>query len=93
MLLFYLFCLFSLSVFIVVPSHHKIMERRAKTNPLQWSVFLDFAEKHPEIVTKKFTTVGGKQKYNELWKEISTILNSMGFQHKTVEKWQKVREG
>lgn len=66
------------------------MEKRVKTNPLQWSMFLDFAEKHPEILTKKFSSMGSKQKYNDLWKEVSSHLNSMGFQQKSVEKWQKV---
>lgn len=66
------------------------MDRRQKTNPLQWSVFLDFAEEHPVILTKKFDSIRGKNGYNELWNEISTILNSMGFSQKTTDKWQKV---
>lgn len=66
------------------------MEKRVKTNPIQWSLFLDFAEKHPEILTKKFNSIASKQKYNEMWKEISSQLNSMGFQQKMVEIWQKV---
>ncbi|XP_044761062.1 uncharacterized protein LOC123318484 [Coccinella septempunctata] len=64
-------------------------ERRPKTNPLQWSTFLDFAEVHPEIITKKFNCLNGRKKYEEKWKEISNILNSMGYQSKPVEKWQK----
>lgn len=66
------------------------MEKRFKTHPSQWSVFLDFAEAHPEIVTKKFEGVNGRKKFNQLWEEISNILNSMGFLKKSVDKWQKV---
>lgn len=66
------------------------MDRRLKTNPQQWSTFLDYAESHPEILTKKFTSINSRKRYNEFWAEISAILNSMGFLEKTPEKWQKV---
>lgn len=58
------------------------MEKRVKTNPIQWSLFLDFAEKHPEILTKKFNSIASKQKYNEMWKEISSQLKQHGISAK-----------
>ena len=42
------------------------MDRRLKTSPSQWAVFLDFAQANPGILTKKFDSVNGKRKYNEL---------------------------
>lgn len=65
-------------------------EKRAKTNPLQWSTFLDFAEVNPEILTKKFQGINGRKTYEEKWAEIVTTLNSIGYQNKPVAKWQKV---
>lgn len=64
--------------------------KRLKTHPSQWAVFLDFAEANPQILTKKFEGVNGRQKYNVLWEEITKTLNSMGYLKKTVDKWQKV---
>lgn len=31
--------------------------------------------------------VGGHEKLNDLWQELSTLLNSQGFGHKSVEGW------
>lgn len=66
------------------------MDKRLKTHPSQWAVFLDFAETNPQILTKKFDGQTARKKYNVLWEEISNTLNSMGYIKKTVEKWQKV---
>lgn len=66
------------------------MNKRAKTHSSQWDRFLDFAEKNPVVLTKKIEGPFGKNKYDELWKELTTSLNSMGFVEKTTEKWQKV---
>uniref|UniRef100_A0A6P7GWX7 Regulatory protein zeste n=1 Tax=Diabrotica virgifera virgifera TaxID=50390 RepID=A0A6P7GWX7_DIAVI len=65
------------------------MEKRLKTHPSQWAIFLDFAEKNPQILTKKFDGVNGRKKYLELWEEITEVLNSMGYLNKSVDKWQK----
>ncbi|KAG5873068.1 hypothetical protein JTB14_007705 [Gonioctena quinquepunctata] len=31
----------------------------------------------------------GKERYGRLWDELTNILNSMGYQHKSKDKWQK----
>jgi len=66
------------------------MEKRVKTNPSQWAAFLDFAEEHPTILTKKFEGPQGKITYDKYWRQITDILNSMGYEMKPMDKWQKV---
>ncbi|CAG9822098.1 unnamed protein product [Phaedon cochleariae] len=65
------------------------MNKQLKTNPCQWSRFLDFAEKNPVVLTKKMEGPFGREKYNKLWTELTSSLNSMGYIVKTTEKWQK----
>ncbi|XP_030748913.1 uncharacterized protein LOC115889711 isoform X2 [Sitophilus oryzae] len=62
-------------------------ERASRTSPAQWSAMVDFFLDHPEMVTRTFSGLDARQKYNELWKELATSLNSMGYGAKTPDKW------
>ncbi|KAG5892673.1 hypothetical protein JTB14_004870 [Gonioctena quinquepunctata] len=50
-----------------------------RVNADHWNVLLDFAEKHPSIITHKFQGVHGRQNQTELWDELSNKLNSLGY--------------
>ncbi|KAJ8964281.1 hypothetical protein NQ314_005015 [Rhamnusium bicolor] len=54
------------------------------------SALLEFMQLHPHLATGKFVGSNGKETQRKLWKEISEILNSLGYGTKPVEKWQKV---
>lgn len=61
--------------------------RASRTNPAQWSVMVDFFIAHPEMVTRSFTGLDARQKYQQLWEQLATSLNSMGYGSKTADKW------
>lgn len=54
------------------------------------TVLLDFMENHPDLATGRLSVTNAKEKFRELWMELSNILNSLGYGTRTVEKWQKV---
>lgn len=60
-----------------------------RVNVDHWNVLLDFAEKHPAIITQKFQGVHGRQNHIELWDELSNKLNSLGYGEKTIKEWKK----
>lgn len=63
------------------------LNRAPKTSPAQWAVLIDFLTEHPVMVTKTFVGLDARKKYQHLWEQVSTQLNSMGFGQKNVEKW------
>lgn len=63
------------------------LNRAPKTNPAQWAVLLDFLMEHPMMVTKTFVGLDARKKYLNLWEEVATQVNSMGYGQKNVEKW------
>ncbi|CAH1106695.1 unnamed protein product [Psylliodes chrysocephalus] len=64
--------------------------RVPRTHSFQWSTLVDFIEQHPEMVTHKFVGINGRENFNKLWEELTTLLNSTGFGSKDCKKWQEV---
>lgn len=68
-----------------------IPERDWKTHPLQWKFIIDFMEEHPSLIRPKFQHSGGDASAsNELWQQLVTNLNAMGFGIRATEKWKAV---
>ncbi|GLV40946.1 uncharacterized protein CBL_08520 [Carabus blaptoides fortunei] len=68
----------------------EIKKRAIRTNKKHQCVMLDFVEAHPEMVNNSFTQPQARQKYLDLWKELTCILNAMGMGEKTPTQWQRV---
>lgn len=67
------------------------IKRSKKTTLYQYEIMLDFFENHPEMVTGKLTDSFTAQRREELWAELSTLLNSVNYgPQKTPIKWRKV---
>lgn len=59
-----------------------------KVSPKHWEVFLDYAEKYPQIITGKFQSLNGKQEQQKMWTKISEKLNALGMGEKSAQKWK-----
>ncbi|XP_030752077.1 uncharacterized protein LOC115879394 [Sitophilus oryzae] len=65
------------------------MERDFKTHPMQWRVIIDYMEENPSLIRPKFGhSDGDANANNQLWNQLATKLNAMGFGVRTVEKWK-----
>lgn len=53
-------------------------------------VLADFMESNPEFARGRLSVANAKEKFKELWSQLTNRLNSLGLGVKTVEKWQKV---
>lgn len=51
-------------------------------------MFIEFLEKHPELVIKKFTRSNAKQASVKLWDEITATLNAIGGGKRSSLKWK-----
>ncbi|CAG9840682.1 unnamed protein product [Diabrotica balteata] len=60
-----------------------------RVNADHWAILLDFAEKNPSIITKRFPGCNDKEKVTELWKQLSNKLNALGYGEKTTAEWKK----
>ncbi|XP_050292891.1 uncharacterized protein LOC126738339 [Anthonomus grandis grandis] len=63
------------------------INRAPKTSPVQWQVLVEYLMNYPEMLTKAFSGVNGRQHYKKMWSEAATQLNSMGYGSKTPDKW------
>ena len=46
----------------------ELLTKRMKTRDSQWSVIIDFMEKHPQLATHSFDSLSSNEKLKELWK-------------------------
>lgn len=67
------------------------IKRSKKTTIRQFEIMLDFFENHPEMISGKLTGSFTARRREELWVELSNLLNSLNFgPQKTPKKWKKV---
>ncbi|CAG4958196.1 unnamed protein product [Colias eurytheme] len=67
-----------------------IMELRQRTSPEQFSDLLDFMERHEDI-SRPQPGPQGRARSNQLWTEVTTLLNSLGGGvQRSSDKWRKV---
>lgn len=57
----------------------------------QQEFLLECIEDHPILLTKAFTTIFSREKYNREWEHISAQLNELSQESaRPKDKWQKV---
>ena len=66
-------------------------KRSKKTTQRQYELMINFIENHPKMINGKLTPSFTAQHRDNLWKELSNLLNSDGIgPEKPPEKWRKV---
>lgn len=61
-----------------------------KTREEHWLLMIDFMEKHPDFACGRLSTPSARNKFKELWRELTNKLNSLGYGERSWEKWNKV---
>lgn len=49
-----------------------------------------FMENNKEFATGRLTVLNSRDKFRQLWRELSNELHALGYGLRSVEKWQKV---
>lgn len=65
--------------------------RSKKTTQRQFEIMIDFISKHREMEHQKFTPSFTQKDKDELWRELTNLLNADGYGPlKKADKWRKV---
>lgn len=61
-------------------------------SPEQKKLMLEFLKKHPKLIVGKFSNDFTQKTGQNLWQELTNILNSCPGANKDWKSWRKVRE-
>lgn len=68
-----------------------IVYRSFKIREVHWEVIFDYMSRNPDFCRGRINNSPENRKaYNNMWRELTEKLNSLGFGQKPCEKWQKV---
>ncbi|CAG9771443.1 unnamed protein product [Ceutorhynchus assimilis] len=60
-----------------------------RLNSEHYEIIVNFAERHPEIITNKVVGLNSREKFQKVWDDLANKLNSLGYGTLTVAEYKR----